>query len=97
MLYPLGPLYRCVKCFEGLLLCCRCISDNHILNPFHRIQVGPYPPSIFYLLMQLRNGRVDFSRTVAFERLDTLSSLDTFTKTLARIQSGALEPSPSST
>lgn len=31
--------YRCVDCFGGPMLCKSCIVNQHVLNPFHRLQV----------------------------------------------------------
>ena len=56
-LYQWDPLnqssgrYRCVDCFGGPILCKSCIVNQHMFNPFHRIQVhqtffGWSPPLI---------------------------------------------------
>ena len=31
--------FRCLDCFGGPMLCEGCIVNQHVLNPFHRIQV----------------------------------------------------------
>lgn len=31
--------YRCVSCFDGRMLCARCIVNDHHAMPFHKVEV----------------------------------------------------------
>ena len=72
---PMGPTYYslgrycCIDCMWGSILCGGCIVNQHLLNPFHRIQVHQYL-GISTPLTRCRNGQVHSSRRIPCKTLD---------------------------
>lgn len=73
-----APLYRCLECSYGSLLCGECVVGSHRTLPLHRLEVCPFPtcaPSFADVFPSA--GRMGFLTEHLYTLLDSSVTSDT--------------------